>query len=122
MNKKPKYYLVTIKGHDYRYYSREELEQRWADLRKKIPSTEWSDLRAFEVDSRKRMHLHVYCKAQRAPFFPKLQIPGWSHHFQEFPPEDINNVYDYLNKHKQSPHEIQERFNINQAENEYCFT
>lgn len=119
--KKEHFYLVTIKGHAKRHYSRQELDSMWANLRKKMKSADWSDLRAYEEDSQGRMHIHCYCRTPRALFYPKYQIPGWSHNFTPFPPEDIDRVYAYLNKHKQYPCFLEQQFIENQARNEYCF-
>lgn len=107
------YYLVTIKGHEYRHYPQDELDMKWQQLRKKLGKAEWSDCRAYEVDSRFRMHLHVYCKVYKKPFFQRFQCEGWSIHFQEFPPEDINRVYDYFQKWNQQKYAVRQRFDVN---------
>lgn len=121
MAKKMLYYLITIKGHAYRHYTKDELDREWELVRKRMTGAEWSDCRAYESDSRGRMHLHVYCKVGRKPFFPRFQKVGWSVHFQEFPVEDIDRVYDYLNKHKQTPNLLDETFLVNRSSHEYLF-
>lgn len=115
------YYLVTFKGHEYRHYSMEELDYMWTSLRKKLPGADWSDLRAYEEDSRKRMHLHVYMRVGRKPFFPKYQVPGWSVNFTEFPLEDIDKIRSYLNKHNQCIDEVRQLFINNYSYYNYAF-
>lgn len=118
---KKHFYLVTIKGHDVRHYSKEELDERWEVLRTQLKKAEWSDVRAYEVDTVGRMHLHCYCQVGRKPFFPKFQKPGWSIHFQPFPPEDLNHIYDYITVYKNDPCSVEARFVENKCYHEYCF-
>lgn len=105
-----KNFLVTIKGHSKRHYSKLELDIEWTYLRAMTDGLEWTEFAAYEEDKIGRMHLHTTCKGKKAPYFKKLQKPGWSLHFKEYPTEDYKRVQKYLIKHNQSPNGIQQLF------------
>lgn len=97
-----KNFLVTIKGHAKRHYPKVELDIQWAYLRAMTDGMEWTEYAVYEEDSRGVMHLHTTCKGKKAPYYKKLQTPGWSRHFKEYPTKDIKKVQKYLVKHNQS--------------------
>lgn len=116
-------FLVTIKGHGKRHYAKSELDVEWAYLRAMTDGFEWSEHAVYEVDSIGRMHLHTTCRGAKAPYFKKLQKPGWSLHFKEYPAHDRNKVQKYLAKHSQNKNAIKQLFWENELEwAPYLFT
>lgn len=123
MEQKFKCYIVTIKGHDHRHYTKSELDDKLNNLIKRMKAAEWSSLRAYESDSLQRMHVHTYCTTTRTPYYKKFQELGWSINFTEFPPEDMKKVHSYLNKQDQRKNRVEQRFIENEVENwTYAFT
>lgn len=115
---KSKHYIVTIKCNALKHTTKEELDQKYTNLVKKVPRAEWSDSVCYEVDKYNRTHIHTVVTIRgRIPLFKLYQVYGWSIDFTDFPMEDLTYVLSYIHKRSQSPYFIENLF----YENQYMF-
>ncbi len=65
-------YLVTIKNNSIKYTERSDLMTSLFKTHNKLDYAEWHDHARFELDSRKRWHLHTLVLCTRVPYFKRL--------------------------------------------------
>lgn len=96
-------YLCTVKCNHMQYTSRHKISLMYRSLLRKLRTYELSDNNAWELDSDNRWHYHFILALRREPYYKRLQVDGWTIHFQSFPLIDYPNVVNYLKKINQHP-------------------
>lgn len=95
--KKYNYYLLTIKTRGAAITELYELYDFYLKLKSKLTETEFSDLRVFEYA--KDLHFHtIVISTKDFPEMLKNRKARVYSHFKKFPPEDYDNIRNYLLK------------------------
>jgi len=118
------YYLVTFKRLANEHTPLRDLIAVYESIVKMINGrgAEWSSDYAVEVDKQYgRLHLHTILTTRSKPLFSKYQRKGWTIHFQEFPPDDLGNIVNYIHKDTQNKFEHEQREIESIARHEYMF-
>lgn len=101
------HYLVTIKNNASRYTSIEDLDKTYSETISKIKSYELSDNKAYELDSKGKLHMHfIITIPYKQVYYKRFTKLGWTVNFKPFPFEDYPNVITYLNKVPQTKKNI----------------
>ena len=102
-------YLVTIKRNALEFTRKCWLDAQYTNLVKRIRGeVEWSDQVSYELDSLNRLHLHTIVTSKSPIFYKKYVRKGWHIHFQPFERKDMSRVYEYIMKHNQDKHRIEQ--------------
>lgn len=103
------YYLVTIKRNAMDFTSMDDLKQMYHSVKDSMKnvSAEWSSFVGYELDSRRRLHLHTYISTKRKLYFPKYGRAGWTIHFKEVPEDAVADVIRYISKCNQNKYYLE---------------
>lgn len=118
-----KWYLVTLRVVQTRYYSREEINEVLETIVKSLKGYSWSNIYGYELDSKDRWHVHTICQGPRKPFLKRFNKNGVHPHFEEIEDweGDKHRVIAYVGKDDQNSPVLDENDWTSRARYEYLF-
>lgn len=94
-------YLLTIKNNSIKYTSRQDLEDLYNWLVKRMANTEWHSDYALELDKHQRLHIHgAFLKKIGRVNPASYRRKGYSINFTPF--DTFEHAIGYMNKEDQS--------------------